>query len=80
MLPKPGKKAAELTSYRPISLPPTLKNTLETSSQRLCLIMEENNLIPKHWFGFRSKHGTIQQIGRIVKMINSYLKERKYWL
>jgi len=48
--------------YRPISLLPILSKILEKILlQRLTPIIEESKLIPSNQFGFRKKHGTIEQ-------------------
>lgn len=79
MILKPGKKAAEATSYRPISLLPMLSKVFEKIYvKRLKLIIDERKLIPAHQFGFRNKHGTIEQIHRIVDKINSDLEAKRF--
>jgi hypothetical protein len=52
MLPKPGKKPIDVTSYRQISLLPTISNVLE--KLMLKRINKESNpqdWIPNHQFG-----------------------------
>ncbi|VVC42957.1 Reverse transcriptase domain, partial [Cinara cedri] len=62
MLLKPGKPPEDVTSYRPISLLPSLSKLLEKLLlKRLKPIIEEKHLIPDHQFGFRNKHSTIDQ-------------------
>jgi hypothetical protein len=39
--------------------------------KRLVPIIDEHQLIPKHQFGFRKGHGTIEQIHRLVNKINN---------
>jgi hypothetical protein len=61
MLPKPGKNPVDATSYRPISLLPTISKVLE----KLILkrINKESNpqdWIPNHQFSFRQAHFTMQ--------------------
>jgi hypothetical protein len=64
---KPGKPPNELTSYRPISLLPTVSKVLEKLLLKPLLRMVENNrLIPNHQFSFRQGHSTIEQTHRIV--------------
>ena len=71
MIPKPGKNPSEPTSHRPISLLPLLSKILEQIIlKRLTPILAANNTIPPHQFGFRPKHGTIQQVHRIIHRIN----------
>ena len=71
MIPKPGKNPIDVTSYRPISLLPTISKILE----KLILkkINKESNphdWIPNHQFGFRQAHCTIQQCHRVADTIN----------
>lgn len=65
MIPKPGKPPQETTSYRPISLLSVVGKLFE---RILLHRMKEylGKLLPKHQFGFRERHGTIEQVHRIV--------------
>jgi hypothetical protein len=64
---KPGKPPNELTSYRSISLLPTVSKVSEKLlSRRLLPMIENNGLIPNHQFGFRQRHSTIEQTHQIV--------------
>lgn len=66
-LPKPGKDPHQASSYRPISLLPTLSKILEKIIyNRFKPIIEEGKLIPDHQFGFKRKHSTIEQLHRLV--------------
>jgi hypothetical protein len=58
---KPEKPPNELTSYRPISLLPTVSKVFEKILLKRLLPMVENNiLIPNHQlFGFRQRHSSI---------------------
>lgn len=77
MIPKPGKTAEETKSYRPISLLPIPSKIMEILiSRRLKPIIDEYEIIPKHQFGFRNKHSTIEQVHRIVDEINKSLQEK----
>ncbi|KAH8329756.1 hypothetical protein KR074_011685, partial [Drosophila pseudoananassae] len=59
MIPKPGKREANLSSYRPISLLPMLSKILErVFLSRALPVFDEAGLIPDHQFGFRRRHGT----------------------
>jgi hypothetical protein len=74
MIAKPGKTPSEVTSYRPISLLPLLSKILEKIIlKRLTPTLTVNKVIPLHEFGFRPKHGTIQQVHRIKHRINNDL-------
>lgn len=33
-------------------------------------IIKDTNIIPDHQFGFRQKHGTIEQVHRLVANVN----------
>ncbi|KAI5720084.1 hypothetical protein M8J77_001627 [Diaphorina citri] len=78
MIAKPGKPPEELTSYRPISLLPVLSKLFEKLLyKRLMPIIVEKRLIPDHQFGFRKKHSTIEQVHRLVHIIEKSLEEKK---
>lgn len=56
MIPKQGKQPEEVSLYRAISFLPTLSKLLEKLLlHRLLLMIEVNNLIPNHKFGFTRK-------------------------
>lgn len=79
MIAKPGKNPCDLTSYRPISLLPVLSKLIEKIIlRRLMTIIIDRNLIPSHQFGFRKKHGTIEQAHRLVKKISNDLESKRY--
>ena len=79
MIPKPGKDEKFVDSYRPISLLSTLSKILEIIFiRRLLPVVEERNLIPSHQFGFRKRHGTVEQIHRLVEEIHSAFDKKKY--
>lgn len=79
MLLKPGKPPENVTSYRPISLLPSLSKLLEKLLlKRLKPIIEETNLIPEHQFGFRNGHSTVDQVHRVTNVISKALEEKKY--
>ena len=79
MLPEPGKNPIDVTSYRPISLLPTISKLLE----KLILkrINKESNpqdQIPSHQFGFRQAHSTIQQCHRVADTISKALENHQF--
>lgn len=79
MIPKPGKKPEDIKSYRPISLLPILSKVFEKLLQkRLNPVIEERKLLPNHQFGFRCKHGTIEQVHRVVNKINRDMEHKRY--
>jgi len=77
---KTGKKNPDdIASYRPISLLPILSKILEKILlQRLTPIIDESKLIPSQKFGFRKKHGTIEQAHRLVNKIHKDLENKRY--
>jgi hypothetical protein len=78
MIAKPRKTPADVTSYRPISLLPLLSKVLKKLIlRRLIPIIADNKLIPSHQFGFRPKHGTIEQVHRVVHKINDDLENKR---
>ena len=77
LINKPGKQPELVTSYRPISLLPILSKLYEIIIlEKLTLIVESKNLIPTHQFGFRKKHGTIEQVNRVVSKIRRALEDK----
>lgn len=78
MIPKPGKPENERTSYRPISLLPTIGKLFEKIYlKRLKPLIDSKNIIPSHQFGFRTQHSTIDQVHRITNLIEKTLEEKK---
>ena len=78
MIAKPGKTPSEVTSYRPISRLPLLSKILEKIIlKRLTPTLAVNKAIPSHQFGFSPKHGTIQQVHRIIHRINNDLENKR---
>ena len=79
MILKPGKPAHDPKSYRPISLLPITAKVLERLLlTRILHVIAEKKVIPEHQFGFRSKHGTIDQIHRIVEKIHDAFESKEY--
>lgn len=79
LIPKPGKSANDVASYRPISLLPILSKLLEKMIlKRLQPVIEERKLIPNHQFGFRQQHSTIEQVHRVVDIIYKALETKTY--
>jgi hypothetical protein len=79
MIIKPGKNPMDVSSYRPISLLPTISEVLET------LILKKNNKnlnpqgwSPNHQSGFRQAHSTVQQRHRIADVINKASENQQY--
>ena len=79
LIPKTGKPIYETSSYRPISLLPTLSKLFErVLMNRLLPLLEEFKTLPDHQFGFRKQHSTVEQIHRITHMISQTLEKKKY--
>ena len=79
MVHKPGKPLEDPKSYRPISLLPVASKVYESLLLlRLLPIIKEKKLIPDHQFGFRQKHGTIDQVHRLVSKIHNTFEGKEY--
>ncbi|CAF4921618.1 unnamed protein product [Pieris macdunnoughi] len=79
MIVKPGKPPTEPSSYRPISLLPTISKVFEkTLLRRLKPVLDQNRIIPDHQFGFREKHATVEQVHRVVHKIRQSLEKKEY--
>jgi hypothetical protein len=77
MIPKPGKPANEVTSYRPISLlliPSKIFEKLLLN--RIRNGTEIQGITSDYQFGFREHHSTIQQSHRIVNKITASLVKK----
>lgn len=76
MIAKPGKEPTQLKSYRPISLLPIMSKLFEKLLlKRMIPIIEEKKLLPNHQFGFRKKHSTIEQVHRLINIIEKALED-----
>ncbi len=76
---KPGKPPELASSYRPISLLPVLSKLLEKLIlARIKPILDENEIIPDHQFGFRIRHSSIDQLHRVTSTIVSSLEHKEY--
>lgn len=79
MIQKPNKPEHLKTSYRPISLLVTFSKIFEKLFlKRLSPILENNNIIPSHQFGFRACPSTPEQIHRIVNIATDAFEKKKY--
>lgn len=77
-MPKQGKPATDVTSYRPISLLPILSKLFEKLLlKRLKPILDEKHIIPTHQFGFRHNHSTTDQVHRITTFNEKTLEEKQ---
>ena len=77
LIPKPNKPPESATSYRPISLLPTLSKVFEKILlKRLLPLATEAKIIPDTQFGFKPNHSTIHQLHRVVDTISSSLEKK----
>jgi len=73
---KPGKNKNSPTSYRPISLLPTLSKILERIMLRR--VKPYLKIIPFHQFGFKPLHSTCHQLQRISEIIVKGFEKKEY--
>lgn len=79
MIPKPGKDLTLVDSYRPISLLPVISKIFEKLLlSKILRFLNDTQCIPNHQFGFRSKHGTIEQTHRLVQVIRNTFERKRY--
>lgn len=79
LIPKQGKDATMVTSYRPISLLPIISKIFEKLLlKKIMPIISERNIIPDYQFGFRQQHATIEQVHRIVSKVKQDLDNKRY--
>lgn len=79
MVPKPGKPAEDVSSYRPISLLPLASKVFEKIFyKKIIKIIVNKSLIPNYQFGFRQYHSPIEQVHRITDAIHSNMENMKY--
>lgn len=75
---KPNKPPESPSSYRPISLLSSVGKILEkVIKSELVNVIEANNILPSHQFGFRKEHNTIHPLVRIRNRVHSNFKEQK---
>lgn len=79
VIQKPSKPPEDVSSYRPISLLPIMSKIFERLFlTRLNPVISELNIIPNHQFGFRQRHGTIEQVHRVVDKIRLSQEKKEY--
>lgn len=67
---KAGKPKKEASSYRPISLLPTLSKIFEKIiASRMDHHLKQNDVMMQEQYGFRSKHSTVHQLYRLTNEI-----------
>jgi len=76
---KLGKSPDVPSSYRPISLLPSLAKLCEKLIlRRISKIINDKQVIPHTQFGFRNKHSAIHQVNHLTDAI-AYSFERKLY-
>lgn len=76
---KPGKPSSLKSSYRPISLLPTLSKLFEkVIKSRLEKHLNDISLIPPHQFGFKSHHSTCHQLLRVSEDIINGFENKQF--
>ena len=79
LIPKPEKSIHETSSYRRISLLPTLSKLFEKMlTKQLLPLLEDLKTMPDHQFGFQKQYSTTEQIHRLTHKINQDLEKKKY--
>jgi len=79
LIHKPSKPKHLSSSYRPISLLPTLAKIFEKIIlKRIRPIVKFHNIIPHSPFGFRTNHSTIQQIHRLTDQIATSFEKKEF--
>lgn len=74
---KPGKKPSDPSSYRPISLLPTLSKLMEkVILHRLLQQLDNLNIIPQSQMGFKHEHATTHQLARVTEHIKSQMADQ----
>lgn len=75
MINKPNKPPEKVTSYRPISLLPTISKLFE---KLLLKRLKPLVNIPDFQFGFRNNHSTIEQIHRVTTTIERAFENKEF--
>jgi methyl coenzyme M reductase subunit D len=77
-IPKPGKPANEVSSYRPISLLSSISKILErVLLNRINEHLEDNKVIPNQQCGFRTGRSTSHQLIKVIKTAKENIKMKK---
>lgn len=77
MILKTGKQPEDVSSYRPISLLPLVGELFEKVILNR-MLPHLDTILPGHQFGFRQKHGIIEQVHRLTNTISYTLENKKY--
>lgn len=78
IIPKPGKDATRIDSYRPISLLSILSNLFEKMRLEDIYKSLDSDVLPAHQFGFTAKYGAIEQIHRIFNVVKTAIDSKIY--
>ncbi len=79
MILKPGKPPDAVSSYRPISLLSIISKVFERILlPRIKIHVDNQDILPEEQFGFRAKHGTIEQAHRLANHISQALENKQY--
>jgi len=80
LIDKLGKPPESPSSYRPISLLPSLSKIFEkVLLKRIYLIINDLNIIPNTQFGFKNKCSTLHQVYKITDIISSSLETKNHF-
>ena len=79
MFLKSNKPGSCRLSYRPIGLLVTFSKVFQRILlRRMSVVLDELDIIPERQFGFRRRHGTVEQCHRITHVIVNAIKCKKY--
>ena len=79
LIAKPGKDLTLPSSYLPISWLSCLSKLFEIVLQnKIKCFLNSENAFPNHQFGFREKHGTLEQVDRVTAEIRKCFEQKKY--
>ena len=79
LIVKPGKNRTLPSSYRRISLLPCMSKLFEIVLQcKINCFLDSENIIPNRQFGFREKHGAVEQVDRVTEEIRKCFEQKKY--
>lgn len=75
---KPGKDEINPNSYRPICLIPTFLKTINIKiKSELVEFIQNNNIIPQHSFGFKSKTSSVNCVNYLISKIEQAKNKKK---
>ena len=69
---KKGKNPHDPSSYRPISLTPSLSKVYESViNNSITSFCSDNKIIPDHQFGFKNRHSTVHAVHKLLADLNT---------